>query len=57
MQSETKHSTGAAVIESSNTTGRRISLPFSEMELLQGLDAAGAHAEELAQLSEKEVAD
>ncbi len=57
MQSEKKHSAGAAVIESSNSTGRKISLPFSETDLLQGLDAAGAHAEELAQLSEKEVAD
>lgn len=58
MQSESNYSgAGVAAIELSDTTGLKISLPFSKADLLQGLDDLGAHADALAQPSAMEVGD
>jgi len=46
---------GKIVIEAVSKTARKINLPFSEAELLAGLDAHGAHADELAQPSASET--
>jgi antitoxin MazE len=40
---------GRIVIEAAQEAPRKVNLPFSEADLLKGLDAHGAHAEELAQ--------
>ncbi len=46
---------GKIVIEASDKAPRKINLPFSEADLLKGLDAQGAHADELAQPSADEM--
>jgi antitoxin MazE len=46
---------GKIVIEASGKAARKVNLPFSEADLLQGLDAHGAHADELAQPSATEM--
>lgn len=40
---------GKIVIESVRKAPRRANLPFSEADLLKGLDGHGAHADELAE--------
>ncbi len=40
-----------------NKPARRLKLPFTEAQLLSGLDAHTAHADELAELSANEVGD
>lgn len=47
---------GRIVIEAAQEAPRRVNLPFSESDLLKGLDAYSAHANELAQLSTTEMA-
>lgn len=46
---------GKIVIEAARKAPRKVNLPFSEADLLKGLDAHGAHADELAQPSATEV--
>jgi len=46
---------GKIIIEAAAETAYRIKLPFSETDLLKGLDAHGAHADELAQPSVSEL--
>lgn len=46
---------GKIVIEAAQKSVRRVNLPFSEADLLKGLDAHGAHADELAEPSAKEM--
>ena len=46
---------GKIVIEATQRASRRIKLPFSEADLLRGLDAAGAHADELALPTSREL--
>lgn len=46
---------GKIVIEAAENAPRKVKLPFSEAELLNGLDAHGAHADELAQASASEM--
>lgn len=46
---------GKIVIEAARKASRKVNLPFSEADLLKGLDAHGAHADELAQPSATEV--
>lgn len=46
---------GKIVIEATQKTSRRIKLPFSEADLLNGLDAHGAHADDLAKPSTSEM--
>lgn len=46
---------GKIVIEASQKAPRKVNLPFSEADLLKGLDARGAHADELAQPSATEM--
>lgn len=46
---------GKIVIEAAEQAPRRVKLPFMEADLLKGLDAHGAHADELAQLSAAEM--
>lgn len=46
---------GKIVIEAVETASRKVNLPFSEADLLKGLDARGAHADELAQPSATEL--
>ncbi|WP_417824195.1 MazF family transcriptional regulator [Thalassospira lucentensis] len=48
---------GKIVIEASSKTARKVNLPFSEADLLVGLDASGAHADELAQPSATEMGE
>lgn len=48
---------GAIVIEAVKSPPRRVKLPFSESDLLEGLDAYGAHADELASPSSAELGD
>ncbi|MCG5499205.1 MULTISPECIES: AbrB/MazE/SpoVT family DNA-binding domain-containing protein [Ectothiorhodospira] len=48
---------GKIVIEAAEKAPRKVNLPFSEAELLKGLDAHGAHADELARPSSAEVGD
>lgn len=40
---------GKIVIEAAERAPRKINLPFSEADLLVGLDAYGAHADEIAE--------
>lgn len=46
---------GRIVIEAAQKASRKVNLPFSEADLLKGLDAHGAHADELAQPSATEM--
>ena len=46
---------GKIVIEAIEKAPRRVHLPFSEADLLKGLDAHGAHADELAEPSASEM--
>ncbi len=46
---------GRIVIEAVEKASRKVNLPFSEADLLKGLDACGAHADELAQPSATEL--
>ena len=46
---------GKIVIEAAQKAPRKVNLPFSEADLLKGLDAHGAHADELAQPSASEM--
>lgn len=46
---------GKIVIEAAKEAPRKVNLPFSEADLLKGLDAHGAHADELAQPSATEM--
>ncbi len=46
---------GKIVIEGAERAAPRVKLPFSEAELLRGLDAHAAHADELASPSDKEL--
>lgn len=48
---------GKIVIEPAENAPRKINLPFSEADLLKGLDAHGAHADELAQPTSTEMGD
>lgn len=48
---------GKIVIETAVKASRKVNLPFSEADLLKGLDAHGAHADELAQPSAAELGD
>lgn len=42
---------GKIVIEAAQKASRKVNLPFTEANLLKGLDAYGAHADELAKPS------
>ncbi|HCW91181.1 MAG TPA: MazF family transcriptional regulator [Marinobacter sp.] len=46
---------GKIVIEAAEKAQRKVNFPFSEADLLKGLDAHGAHADELAQPSASET--
>lgn len=46
---------GKIVIEALSTTNKKVKLPFSEAELLNGLDAFSAHADEIAEPSSGEM--
>lgn len=46
---------GKIVIEAAPQTVRKVNLPFSEADLLKGLDPHSAHADDLAELSSSEV--
>lgn len=46
---------GRIVIEAVQEAPRKVKLPFSEADLLKGLDAHGAHADELAHPSANEM--
>lgn len=46
---------GKIVIEAAAKAARKVNLPFSEADLLTGLDAHGAHADELAQPTATEM--
>lgn len=48
-------SEGKIVIEAAERAPRRVNLPFSEADLLKGLDAHSAHSDELAQPSAAEM--
>ena len=48
---------GKIVIEAASKAPRKINLPFSEADLLAGLDAHGAHADELALPSASEMGE
>ncbi|MCG5516673.1 MULTISPECIES: MazF family transcriptional regulator [unclassified Ectothiorhodospira] len=48
---------GKIVIEAADKPPRKVNLPFSEADLLKGLDAHGAHADELASPSATETGD
>lgn len=49
---------GKIVIEPiADSTKKRLRLPFSEAQLLKGLTAETAHADEVAQVSGKEVGE
>ena len=50
---EVRH--GKIVIEPARKVPLKVKLPFSEADLLKGLDPHGAHADELAQPSDSEV--
>ena len=55
MKSEVKRRGNLAAGRLSGKTPRKVKLPFSEAGLLVGLDAYGAHADEIAQLSASET--
>lgn len=46
---------GKIVIEAAQKAPGRVNLPFSESDLLKGLDAHGAHADEIAQPTATEM--
>jgi antitoxin MazE len=46
---------GKIVIEPAENAPHKVNLPFSEADLLKGLDAHGAHADELAQPTSTET--
>jgi len=46
---------GKIVIEAAAKAPRKVNLPFSEADLLKGLDAHGAHADEIAQPTATEM--
>jgi antitoxin MazE len=46
---------GKIVIEPAENATRKVNLPFSEADLLKGLDAHGVHADELAQPTSTEM--
>lgn len=46
---------GKIVIEAAAKAPRKVNFPFSEVDLLKGLDAHGAHADELAEPSATEM--
>ncbi|WP_022965631.1 hypothetical protein [Denitrificimonas caeni] len=46
---------GQNIITASTKEQNKVGLPFSEVDLLNGLNAHGAHADELAQLSATET--
>ncbi|OGT74105.1 MAG: MazF family transcriptional regulator [Gammaproteobacteria bacterium RIFCSPLOWO2_02_FULL_57_10] len=46
---------GEILIDAAEKVPRRVKLPFSEAELLNGLDAYGVHADELALPSPGEI--
>jgi antitoxin MazE len=46
---------GKIVIEAAEKASLKVNLPFSEADLLVGLDAYGAHADEIAQPSAAEM--
>lgn len=46
---------GKIVIEATEKALRKVHFPFSEADLLQGLDAHSAHADELVELSADEL--
>lgn len=46
---------GKIAIEAAQKAPRRLTLPFSEADLLKGLDAHGAHADKLANPSASEM--
>lgn len=46
---------GKIVIEALATTIKKVKLPFSEAQLLSGLDAYSAHADEITQPSSGEM--
>lgn len=48
---------GKIVIEALTDPARKVNLPFSEADLLKGLDAQGAHADEVAEPSASELGD
>lgn len=48
---------GKIVIEAAQETPRKVNLPFSEADLLKGLNAYSAHADELALPSAIEMGD
>ena len=48
---------GKIVIEALAEPARKVKLPFSEADLLRGLDAQGAHANEVAVPSTAELGD
>lgn len=48
---------GKIVIEGVKKATRKVNLPFSEADLLKGLDAHSAHADELAHLSASELGE
>ena len=48
---------GKLEIVPTNTQRRRIKLPFSESELVQGLDSQSAHSDALAQPMQDEIGD
>ena len=48
---------GKIVIEAVQKSQRKVNLPFSEADLLEGLDSYGAHADEIAQPSANEMGD
>lgn len=46
---------GKILIKAAGPATRKVKLPFSEAELLKGLDAHGAHADERAEPSASEL--
>lgn len=48
---------GKIIIEQNVRANRKVKLPFSEAELLKGLDNYGAHGDELAQPLDDELGD
>ncbi len=52
---EVKTEAGKIIIEPVQTKKKRF--PFSEKELLKGIDAHSAHADELATVSDKELGE
>lgn len=48
---------GKIVIEAAERVRRKVSFPFSEADLLKGLDPYSAHSDELARPSASEMGD